>query len=147
MKVILQQDLKGTGKSGEVINVSEGYARNYLLPKGLALPADAANMNEYTQKQNAAKHKKDLEKQQAQEAADKLSGSKITIAAKTGENGKLFGSITSKEISEELSKIGFAIDKRKVELKEPIRTLSTQEVVIKVYAGITAKITVEVVSL
>lgn len=144
MKVILQQDIKGTGKNGDVINVSEGYARNFLIPKGLALPADANNMNQYNQKVRAEAHRKDLEKKAAQETANKLNGQTITITAKTGDNGKLFGSITSKEIAQALGKLGFSVDKRKIELSEPIRMLCVQPVDIKVYAGITARINVEV---
>ena len=144
MKVILQQDIKGTGKNGDVINVSEGYARNFLIPKGLAIPADAKNMNQYNQQKQAEAHRKKLEKEAAQELAKKLEGTTVVIPAKTGKEGKLFGSITSKEIADALEKLGFSIDKRKIALAEPIRTLCIQPVEVKVYAGITAKINVEV---
>jgi large subunit ribosomal protein L9 len=144
MKVILQQDIKGTGKSGEVINVSEGYARNFLLPKGLALPADSANMSVYNQKKGAEAHRKQQEKQAAQELAQSLSGKTVIIEAKTGEKGRLFGSISSKEIAEALDKQGYSVDKRKIVLKDPIRTLGHTEVEIKLYAGISTRINVEV---
>ncbi|MGI6168477.1 MAG: 50S ribosomal protein L9 [Christensenellales bacterium] len=144
MKVILQQDIKGTGKSGDVINVSEGYARNFLLPKGLALPADSANMAVYNQKKGAEAHRKQQEKEAAQQLAEKLAGQNVVIEAKTGEKGRLFGSISSKEIADTLAQQGFSVDKRKIVLKEPIRSLGKTDVDIKLYAGISTKISVEV---
>jgi large subunit ribosomal protein L9 len=147
MKVILQQDLKGTGKSGDIVNVSEGYARNFLLPKGLAIPADSKNMDAYNQKKKAEKHQQELEKAEALKLSEGINGITLTITAKTGTSGKLFGSVTSKEIADALAGKGFSIDKRKIDLPEPIRTLSSQQVEIKIYPGITSKINVEVVSL
>ena len=144
MKVILQQDIKGTGKKGEIINASEGYARNFLIPKGLALPADAKNMNQYNQKLATEQHRKKLEKEAAEETAKKLNGQKVVITAKAGEQGKLFGSITAKEIAEVLIAQGYSVDKRNIQLAEPIRALGSTQVEIKVYSGISATITVSV---
>jgi large subunit ribosomal protein L9 len=146
MKVILQQDVKGSGKKGDVINVSDGYARNYLLPKGLAQPADAANMNEYNQQKKAQAHRAQQQREAAEETAQKLNGQTVRIEAKCGAKGKLFGSITSKEIAEAMGGLGFTIDKKKIDLKEPIRALGVVEVQVKLQSGIQAKVNVEVVA-
>ena len=100
MKVILKADVKGQGKAGEMVNVSDGYARNYLFPRNLAIPADNQAVGEMKSKQAAAQHKIDMEKQAAQEAKGKLDGKKVTLRAKGGTGGRLFGSITAKEIAE-----------------------------------------------
>ena len=104
MKVILKQDVPGSGKKGELVNVSDGYGRNYLLPKGLAVEANAQAMNELKARQAAKEHHAAVEKQTAQELANRLNGKTVKLTAKAGANGKLFGSITAKEISEEIKK-------------------------------------------
>ena len=104
MKVILQQDLKGTGKKGELVTVSDGYARNYLFPRKLALEANAQAMAEYQNRENAKKHREEVERQNALDTAEKIQGKTVKILAKAGAGGRLFGSVTSKEIAEAASK-------------------------------------------
>lgn len=145
MKVILQADVKGQGKKGDMINVSDGYARNFLLPKGLAVEATKSNIEAVKTQKAAQAHKKELELQAAKELAQKISECTVTIKAKAGENGKLFGSITSKDIAEALqSQHKIKIDKRKINLDEAIKALGTMEVEVKVYPEVTAKLTVTV---
>ena len=105
MKVILKQDVKGTGKAGELVNVSDGYAKNFLFKKDLATPASAAALNEKKTKDEAAAHHAQVELDEAKEIAAKIEGKVVSLKAKAGANGKLFGSVTSKEIAEELKKI------------------------------------------
>ena len=102
MKVLLQQDVKGSGKAGDIVNVSDGYARNFLIPKGLAIPADAQSINAANISKRAAQHRKDMQRKRARELADDMSGLTVRVYSKAGENGRLFGSVTNKEISEEL---------------------------------------------
>lgn len=142
MKVILKQDVKGQGKKGQLVNVSDGYARNFLLPRGLAIEADSQAMNDLMNKEAAAKHHAAEEKRMAQETADKLEGKTVKITAKAGQNGKLFGSVTSKEIAEELNKqYGVSIDKRKIDAAD-IKAYGSYTAQIKLHAGITASVTV-----
>lgn len=145
MKVILIQDVKGLGKKDSLVNVNDGYARNYLLPRKLALEATSKNLNIMKQKQDAEKSKKAKEIAHAKEQAAELSKICVNLKAKVGENGKLFGSITNKEIAEKLStdhKVD--IDRKKIVLGEPIRSTGTFEVEVKLYPEITGKITVKV---
>ena len=115
MKLILKADVKGQGKKGELVNVSDGYARNFLLPRGLAVPADAQQMNELKNKEEAAKFHAAQEKKQAQETAEKLRDKSVKISAKAGQGGRLFGSITTKEVAEALSaQYGVQVDRRKI---------------------------------
>ena len=147
MKVILLDNIKGVGKKDEIINASDGYARNYLLPKKLAVEANAENMSKLNNKKESAIYKKDQEKQNAEELAKKLKGIMLKIKVKAGENGKIFGGVTSKEISENLkSQYNFAVDKKKIELKDTIKTLGSFNVSIKLFEGITADLRVEVIS-
>ena len=147
MKVILLDNIKGVGKKDEIINASDGYARNYLLPKKLAVEANAENMSKLNNKKEAANYKKDQEKQNAEELAKKLKGIMLKIKVKAGENGKIFGGVTSKEISENLkNQYNFIVDKKKIELKEAIKTLGSFNVSIKLFEGITADLKVEVIS-
>lgn len=147
MKVILLDNIKGVGKKDEVINASDGYARNYLLPKKLAVEANAENMSKLNNKKEAANYRKDVEKQNAEELAKKLRGIMLKIKVKAGENGKIFGGVTAKEISENLkSQYNFDIDKKKIELKETIKTLGSFNVSVKLFEGITASVRVEVIS-
>lgn len=145
MKVILQKDVKGIGKAGDIVNVSDGYGRNYLLPRGLAIDATKSNINVLNEKKKAEEKKRQKEVEAAQEIAKKLSQETIKLKVKTGENGKLFGSITSKDIQDELNKRGYDIDKKKINLADAIKTTGTFNVDVKLYPGIQAKIKVEVV--
>lgn len=146
MKVILKADVKGVGKKGEVINASDGYARNFLFPRGLAIEANEGNIKTYeAQKSNEAK-KKAQELENAKELAKKLSELTITLKVKTGDNGKLFGSITSKDIAEEIKKQHkIDVDKKKVVLVEAIKVAGTYNVEVKVYPEVSAKIKVSIV--
>ncbi len=146
MKVILKQDVKSLGKKEDMVNVSDGYARNFLFPRGLAAEATASNVNEMNTKKAAEKSKKDRELAQAKELGKKIAGITVVIKSKTGENGKLFGSITSKDISDKLkSDFGFDIDKKKIVLPEPIKALGITEVEVKLYPEVSAKLTVKTV--
>jgi len=144
MKVILQQDVKGKGKKGELVNVSDGYARNFLFPKGLAVEANNANLN-VMNTQNAAKaHKLAEEIAAAKAIADKLSNKTVNISAKIGDNGKLFGSITAKEIAEAIKEqLGEDIDKRKI-TADAIKSCGTFNASVKLYTDISANIFVVV---
>ena len=147
MKVILLENIKGVGKKDEVINAADGYARNYLLPKKLAVEANAENMSKLNNKKEAASYKKDVEKQQAEELAKKLKGILLKIRVKAGENGKIFGGVTAKEIADNLKEqYGFAIDKKKIELKDTIKTLGSFKVSVKLFEGVVAILKVEVIS-
>lgn len=144
MKVILKQDVKGLGKKGELVNASDGYARNFLFPKGLAAEANAQAMSEFKNKQQAEKYRIDTETAAAKAAADKISGKTIHITAKAGQNGKLFGSVTSKEIAEKVKEeFGINTDKRKI-IVDDIKQFGTYEFEVKLYQGISAKLYVMV---
>ena len=147
MKVILLDNIKGVGKKDEVINASDGYARNFLFPKKLAVEANAENMSKLNNKKEANNYRKDVEKQEAQEIAKKLKGILLKMKVKAGENGKVFGGVTAKEISENLkSQYNMEIDKKKVDLKEPIKTLGSFQVNIKLYEGVIGTLKLEVIS-
>lgn len=145
MKVIFLQDVKGQGKKGEIKEVSEGYARNFLLPRGLVQVATTGATKSLEQIQAAEGKRKEREKQDAQALAAKLSEMTIVIKAKAGEAGRLFGAITSKQIAEELGKQKIKIDKRKIELDEPIRTLGVTKVQLKLYPDVKGMLNVQVV--
>lgn len=145
MKVILKVDIKGVGKKGELLNASDGYARNYLLPRGFAIEATEGNMASLKEKKEAEKFRKEAEAKEARELAKKLSGVTVVFKVKTGESGRLFGSITSKDISDEIKKQqGFDIDKRKIVLDEAIKSAGTYNIEVKVYPEISTKLKVEV---
>lgn len=145
MKVILKEDIKGVGKKGELINASEGYARNYLLPRGLALEGTEGNLAMLKEKKDSQKFKKENEQKEAQDLAKKLTGIVVKFKVKAGEGGRLFGSITSKDVAEEIKKQhGFDVDKKKIVLDEPIKSAGTYNVEVKVYPEVSAKIKVEV---
>ncbi len=145
MKVIFLQDVKGSGKKGEIKNVADGYARNMLFPKKLAVEATSSNLSELAGQKSSAQHKIDMEKQAANEIAAKINDKKVIIKAKAGNNTKLFGSVTSNHVSEALEKqFDVKIDKKKINLKTDIKNFGTYDAVIKLYTGITANITVEV---
>ena len=145
MKVILLKDVKGTGKQGEVKEVADGYARNFLLSKGLALEANPKNLSDLAGKKSSEQHKKDVEKANAQEIADSINQKKVTVKAKAGQGGKLFGSVTSGNIAEVIEKqLGHKVDKKKISSAE-IKAFGTYETEIRLYNGISAKVTVDVV--
>ena len=144
MKVILLADVKGLGKKGELCNASDGYARNFLFPKKLAIEADSAALNELKNREAAAAHHKKEEINAANETAKKLEGKSVIIKAKAGAGGKLFGSVTSKEIAAEIkNSLGIEIDKKKMSVAD-IKNFGEYTAEIKLYQGITAKITVKV---
>ena len=144
MKVILKQDVKSLGKKGDLVNASDGYARNFLFPKGLAIEANASAMNDINNKESAKKFHKAEEIKAAQQTADKLSGKTFKLTAKAGANGKLFGSVTSKDVAKEIkSELNIDVDKRKI-VMEDVKAFGTVEAEIKVYQGISAKVFVQV---
>ncbi|MGL5271583.1 MAG: 50S ribosomal protein L9 [Selenomonadaceae bacterium] len=147
MKVILQQDVKKVGKKGDILEVSEGYGRNFLLPKKYAVEANAANMNVAVAQKNSAERKKQQAKDESVLMAAQLAKIEVIIPVKIGENGKLFGSVTGKDVAEVLqSKHGIEIDKRKIEIKGDIKGLGEYEAVIKVHPEITSTIKVVIVT-
>ena len=138
--------MKGTGEKNEVAEVSEGYARNFLFPRKLAVEATAAQLNSIRLKQDAQAHRKQQEKQDAQSLAQKMEGKRVKIAARVGKDGRLFGSITAKEIAQAMQQqLGMEVDRRKVELAEPIRALGSVQVLVRYYPEITFNILVDVV--
>ena len=144
MKVVLKQDVKGLGKKGELVNASDGYARNFLFPKNLAVEANAQNMTELKNREQSAKYKVETETAEAQKNAADISGKTSVITAKAGANGKLFGSVTAKEIAEKIEKeFGIKTDKRKITV-EDIKQFGTYEFEIKLYTGVSAKLFVRV---
>lgn len=144
MKVILQQDVKSLGKKGDLVNTSDGYARNFLFPKGLAIEANTQAMNDFNNKEKAKKFHKAEEVKAANELKDRLEGKTFKLTAKAGANGKLFGSITAKDVAAEIQKAtGESIDKRKIAMQD-IKAFGTVQAEIKVYQGITAKVFVQV---
>ena len=147
MKVILKENIKGVGKKDEVINASDGYARNFLFPKNLAVEANAENMSKLKAKQDSNAFKKSQEKEEAQKIADKLSKILLKIKVKAGSNGKIFGGVSSKEIAENLEKqYQIKVDKKKIELKDAIKTLGTFNVDIKLFEGVVGKVRIDVIS-
>ena len=147
MKVILKADIKGVGKKNEVINASDGYARNFLFPKNLAVEANTENMSKLKAKQDSVKYQKDKEKEEAINIKEKLSKILVKIKVKTGENGKIFGGVSSKDVAQELSKnYGIEIDKKKIDLKETIKTLGVHNVEIKLFEGVVGNLKIDVIS-
>ncbi|MDE6275421.1 MAG: 50S ribosomal protein L9 [Clostridia bacterium] len=144
MKVLLLKDVKSVGKKGEIIEVNDGYARNFLIKKGLAQQATAGVINETNQKNAALARQKQKEYEDAVATAKELDGKAISIVIKFGDNGKSFGAVTSKEISGELAKMGYDIDKKKINLKDSIKTAGVFDVEIKVYTNVSATVRVEV---
>lgn len=147
MKVILTQDIKGVGKKDDVINANDGYARNFLLPKKLAVEANTQNMSLLQGRKDSASFKKEQEKEKAINLQEKLSKIKLTIKVKAGENGKIFGSITSKEITTELkNQHNIDIDKKKILLKDSIKELGVFNVQIKLYEGVIGNLKVGIIA-
>ena len=146
MKVLLLADVKGTGKKGDVVEVADGYGRNFLVKKGLAQVANAANVHEAAQKKAAAEFHKAEEVKALKALAAELDGKKVTVKIKTGENGKTFGSVTSTHVAQALSESGYDIDKKKIKM-DAVKTLGSLPAEIRLMEGVIAKITVVVESL
>ena len=145
MKVILQQDVKGRGKKGQLVEVSEGYGRNYLLPRGLAVAATADNMNQMKQAEEARAHREAVERAEAEANAKKFESIIVHMTAKGGTSGRIFGSVTSKEIAAQLKKEhGIEINKQKIVLDEAIKTFGTFELKVKLYPEVVGKLKVQV---
>ncbi len=146
MKVILLEDVKSVGKKGELVNASDGYAKNFLFPKKLAVEATKSNLNDFELKQKAEAKRKKEELEQAQNMAKELENKTVTVKVKTGENGKLFGSVTNKEAAEEIVKqTGMEIDKKKVSIGDPIKMVGERTAVIKLHPKVSAEITIKIV--
>lgn len=147
MKVILNKDVKNLGVKDDVVNVSDGYARNYLLPKGLAKEATVGNLREVENIRQREERQKAKELKAAEKAGQKIANKTMKVVTKVGDSGKLFGSITSKEIAELLEKnFNITVDRRKIEIKEPIKALGTYTITVRLHPQVTAKVIVEVVA-
>ena len=147
MKVILKADIKGVGKKDQVINASDGYARNFLFPKNLAVEANTENMSKLKAKQDSNAFKKSQEKEEAENLAEKISKILLKIKVKSGANGKIFGGVSSKEIAENLeTQYNIKVDKKKIDLKDAIKTLGTFNIDIKLYEGVIAKVKIDIIS-
>ena len=147
MKVILLDNVKGVGKKDEIINASDGYARNFLFPKKLAVEANAENMSKLTNKKNSEQYKKNVEKEKAEEIAQKMKEITVVLKVKAGENGKIFGGVTAKEISESLKQqFNIEVDKKKIVVNENIKNLGTFNVSVKLFEGIIGNLKVSVVN-
>jgi len=146
VKLILQQEVKGLGKKGDIIEASEGYARNYLLPRKLAIPATTVNVNAVSQQKSAVIRRQQQVLDEVRVMASQLTKVVVTVSVKTGEGGKLFGAVTAKDISDAMAREhGIEIDKRKIELKEPIKMVGIYSAVIKLHPEVSAQIQVKVV--
>ena len=146
MKVILKQDIKGVGKKDQVVNAADGYARNFLFPKNLAVPADSGNMNNLKAKNESIQYRKGEDLKEAKEIAEKMKKITLKISVKAGDNGKLFGAVTAKEIAESLKNdYKIDVDKKKILLSESIIVAGTTRVEIKLNEGVMASVLVMVV--
>lgn len=146
MKVILLKDIKGVGKKDDIINASDGYVRNFLFPKNLAVEANKTNMAKLKSKNDSKQFKIDQEKQIAEDIREKMKKISVKIKVKVGENGKIFGGVSSKEISEMLEKdYKINVDKKKIDLKEPIKNLGIHMVEIKLFEGVIGKVKIDVI--
>lgn len=146
MKVILTQDVKGVGKKDQILDVNDGYARNFLIPKKLGVQASTANLALLKSKQDSRDFKRQEDKKEAEQIKEKLEKIRLDIKVKSGENGKIFGGVTSKEISDVLKdKYSINIDKKKIELKETIKTVGITTVDIKLFEGVIGKVKVNVI--
>ena len=145
MKVVLLQDVKAQGKKDQIVEVSDGYARNFLFPKKLAVPADAKVINDIKSKQSSAKHREEVEKENARALAKKLSETTVKVTAEAGTDGRFYGAVTSKDIAEALKdQFAIEVDKRKILLDAPIKAFGTYKIEIKLYADISGKLNVKV---
>ena len=144
MKVVLKQDVKGLGKKGELVNASDGYARNFLFPKGLAVEANAQSLTELRNREQSNQHKIDMEVAAANASKEKLQGKIVKMTAKAGNNGKLFGSVTAKEVASEIEKqFAVKVDKRKITMDD-IKNFGSYKIEVKLYTNIVAEMTVMV---
>ncbi|MFN3740369.1 MAG: 50S ribosomal protein L9 [Thermodesulfovibrionales bacterium] len=146
MKVILKEDVKSLGKAGEIVNVSDGYARNYLIPKGIALIADEKNIKAFELQRKRLLESIEKEKSTTRDFAERLKNISLTIKAKAGEEGKLFGSITTMDISEALRREGIELDRKKIILQEPIKRTGEYRIPVKLPHDITSEFTLRVVN-
>jgi large subunit ribosomal protein L9 len=144
MKLILLQDIQGTGKKGDIKEVKDGYARNMLIPKGFAIEATKANLAMLEQKKASAQHKINTEREKAEKTAETLAGKVIKISVKAGDEGRLFGSVTGKDVAAALKQAGFDIDKKKLVVPGDIKNCGTYEVEAKLYSGVVSKFTIDV---
>ena len=145
MKVIYLTDVKGSGKKGEIKNVSDGYARNMLIPKGLAVEATPQNMNKLQGQKDAAQHKIDVDTQAAKNSAEKIKGKKVIIKAKAGSNDRLFGSITAGNVADAIEQqLGVKVEKKKISLSTDIKNFGSYSAVVKLYNGISETVDIEV---
>jgi large subunit ribosomal protein L9 len=144
MKVLLKQDVKNIGRKGEIVEVKEGYGRNFLIPNALAIEASQGAMRQVEEAKKAQERRRDREKIEAQETANSIAAMVLTIKHKSGDEGHLFGSVTNSEIAEALKKRGFEVDKKKIHLEEPIRHLGKHEATLKLHPEVTATISVTV---
>lgn len=146
MKVILLENVKGVGKKDEIINANDGYALNFLFPKNLAIEANSTNLSKLKSKQDSASFKKSEEKKNAEEMKEKLSKIVLKINVKAGENGKIFGGVTAKEISEQLKKqYNYNIDKKKIDIKETIKTIGMFTIDLKLFEGVVGKLKIHII--
>lgn len=147
MKVILKQDIKGVGKKDQIVNAADGYARNYLFPKNLAVPADTGNMNNLKAKNESIAFRKDEDLKEAKEIAEKLKKITLKFNVKAGENGKIFGGVTAREISEALKKqYNINVDKKKILLDETIKSVGVTKVNLKLNEGVMATVSVMILT-
>ena len=145
MKVVLLQDVKAQGKKNDVVEVSEGYARNFLFPKKLAIPADAKALNDIKNKKSSEAHKIELEREAAKKTAEKLNETTVTVVAEAGQDGRFYGAVTAKDIAEALkTQAGVDVDKRKIMLDAPIKAFGSYKIDVKLYQEISGKVTVSV---
>lgn len=145
MRIILKEDVKNVGSMGQIIDVSDGFARNYLIPKGLAVPANTRNIRELEHQKKVIQERAKKVKITAQTISEKLSNIKLILKAKAGEEGKLFGSVTTKDISDALKNEGFEIDKKKIIIDEPIKRLGEYTVTVKLHPDVSSQVRLEVV--
>ena len=146
MKVILLEDVKGTGTKGQILNVSDGHAKNFLIPRKLAAEATKAALNDWEKQKKNAEHKRQNQVASAQELSKRIEKSVVKLPMKVGDSGKMYGSVGSKEIAAAMSsQTGIDIDRKKIVLDEPIKTVGEKKVLVKLYADITAQLTVEIV--
>lgn len=147
MKVILKADIKGVGKKDQIINASDGYARNFLFPKNLAVEANNENMSKLKAKQDSNAYRKAQEKEEAKKIAEKLEKILLKVPVKAGENGKIFGGVSAKEIADLLKEnYQIEVDKKKIDLKETIKSLGTRTITIKLYEGVIGNLRIDVIS-
>ncbi|MBN1829734.1 MAG: 50S ribosomal protein L9 [Deltaproteobacteria bacterium] len=145
MKVILKDDVSSLGKAGDAVNVSDGFGRNYLIPRGMAIEASTKNMKALEQEKKAIYGKVEKERQKALSLQERLAATTISIAQKVGENDKLFGSVTAKDIESALAARGIAVDRKKIIIGDPIKAIGTYQIKIKLHSGVTAEVALSVV--